>query len=198
MKAPIFSNLHEIIDEDFDLIFPVEIRRKSATHFTPIKIARAAAEFLVTAPNVRILDIGSGAGKFCMVGALTTKGHFTGVEQHAHLSKCANEIVNKYGLENVSFLNINMDRVKFSDFEGFYLFNPFYENLSPESAIDPSIYLDDELYLEYSNYVHQQLEKMPIGTRVVTYHSSGPEIPSSYTLKDSLFRTHLKFWVKVK
>jgi predicted RNA methylase len=196
MNANKLKNIHEVMDEDFDLIFPLEIRRKSATHFTPIKIAKAAAEFLATEPGIRILDVGSGAGKFCIVGALLTKAHFTGVEQRKSLSDCANEIANKFELENVSFLNANMNRVKFSDFGAFYLFNPFFENLSPESAIDQKVFLDDELYLEYSDYVQKQLSTMPIGTRVVTYHSSGPEIPNTYKLKDSLFKTHLKFWIK--
>jgi type I restriction-modification system DNA methylase subunit len=74
-----FKNIQDLIDEDFDLIFPLEIRRKSATHFTPIKIAKAAAEFLATEPGIRILDVGSGAGKFCIVGALITNAHYTGV-----------------------------------------------------------------------------------------------------------------------
>ena len=84
MNPSKLKNLHDLTDEEFDLIFPLEIRRKSATHFTPIKIAKAAAQFLATEPNIRILDVGSGAGKFCFVGALTTNAHFTGVEQRAN------------------------------------------------------------------------------------------------------------------
>lgn len=196
MKTDKLKKLDEILDEDFDMVFPLEIRRKSSTHFTPIKIAKAAAQFLATQEGIRILDVGSGAGKFCFIGALTTNGHFTGVEQRKSLSDCANEIANKHEIENVSFLNANINRVKFKDFSAFYLFNPFFENLSPESAIDQKVYLDDELFLEYSDYVQKQLDQMPSGTRVATYHSSGPEIPNSYKLINSLFKTHLKFWEK--
>lgn len=196
MNSSKLKNIYDLTDEDFDLIFPLEIRRKSPTHFTPIKIAKAAAQFLATEPNIRILDVGSGAGKFCFIGALTTNAHFTGVEQRANYCKCGDDIANKYNLDNVSFLNTNIDNIKFKDFNAFYLFNPFFENLSPESALDQTVFLDDELYLEYSAYVHKQLEQMPVGTRVVTYHSSGPEIPSTYQLIDSLFKTYLKFWIK--
>ena len=43
-------------------------------HWTPVHVARRAAQFLVTGPETRVLDVGSGPGKFCLVGALATQG----------------------------------------------------------------------------------------------------------------------------
>ena len=77
-------NIH-ITDEQFNTIYPTSIRRLSEKHWTPVSVAKAAAEFLVTNPGTRVLDIGSGAGKFCMVGAVHTRGFFTGVEQREEL-----------------------------------------------------------------------------------------------------------------
>lgn len=75
----------EITDEEFNRIYPPKISKLAEKHFTPLAIAKAASEFLVTKPRARVLDIGSGAGKFCMVGATHTQGHFTGIEQRSGL-----------------------------------------------------------------------------------------------------------------
>mgnify|MGYP000969840975 CR=1 FL=1 len=73
--------IHAPEDDRFDLAYPPEIRAKSKAHWTPVSIARRAAEFLVREPGTRVLDIGCGPGKFCIVGALGTEGRFTGIEQ---------------------------------------------------------------------------------------------------------------------
>ena len=95
----VFDDLKQgeaVTDEEFDVIYPTDIQTLSRRHFTPIAIAKMAAEYLADQPNARILDIGSGVGKFCMIGAACTKGHFTGVEQRENLSNLANEITKAY------------------------------------------------------------------------------------------------------
>ena len=78
-------------DAAFDKLYPVAIRHLSEIHWTPINVARAAAEFLVNGnPNARIVDVGAGAGKFCMVGSYYTGGHFTGIEQKQNLVRAGN------------------------------------------------------------------------------------------------------------
>ena len=73
--------IHALEDSRFDLVYPREIRELSDRHWTPVEVARKAAVFLVREPGTRVLDIGCGPGKFCIVGALATDGRFTGVEQ---------------------------------------------------------------------------------------------------------------------
>ena len=58
-------------DDDFDGIYPEEVRPMAFTHFTPIEIAIRAAKFLVQKSGTKVLDIGSGAGKFCKVAIST-------------------------------------------------------------------------------------------------------------------------------
>jgi hypothetical protein len=73
---------HELIrDRDFDSLFPDMYQEISDTHWTPVEIARRAAQLLVADSSTRVLDVGSGIGKFCLIGALTTSAHFVGVEQ---------------------------------------------------------------------------------------------------------------------
>ncbi len=68
-------------DEKFDLIYPPEVRELSSIFWTPVRIAAEAAELLAVTPATRVLDIGCGPGKFCLVAAKLTEGSFTGIEQ---------------------------------------------------------------------------------------------------------------------
>ena len=68
-----------IDDDDFDEIYPEDIRPMAFTHFTPVEMAIKSAKFLVQKSGTKVLDIGSGAGKFCMIGSACTDGHFSGV-----------------------------------------------------------------------------------------------------------------------
>ena len=58
-----------IEDEKFDQIYPARIRKLSPLQWTPVRVAAEAAKLLVTVPGTRVLDIGCGPGKFCLVGA---------------------------------------------------------------------------------------------------------------------------------
>ena len=48
----------EIEDDAFDTIFPLRYRKISKIHFTPVKVAQVAAQYLVVKPGTRVLDIG--------------------------------------------------------------------------------------------------------------------------------------------
>jgi Methyltransferase domain len=190
------SNKH-VEDEEFDLIYPQYIRPKADTHFTPIQVCKVAARLLTRKPNAKILDIGSGVGKFCSVGAVCTDGYFYGVEQREGLCNIANEVCDKYGLTNVEIIHANVMDLSFSDYDAFYFFNSFQENLSLEEKIDDEVALTRELYVQYTNYVRSQLATRPVGTTVVTYYSFMREIPDSYMCVLSLFDDKLKYWEKI-
>jgi hypothetical protein len=91
----------EMEDREFDMMFPKAIQAESEFHFTPIKIAKLAAEYLADSKETKILDIGSGAGKFCMIGSVCTDAFFVGVEQRIHLNSLATQISRKYELTNL-------------------------------------------------------------------------------------------------
>jgi len=190
------KNNQVITDEDFDQLFPEEMRSAAAFHFTPVEIAKAAAEFLVEKKGVKILDIGSGAGKFCLIGATLTEGHFTGVEQRAPLVEVAQRLAMEYNLRNTHFIHGNIINFDFSDFNAFYIFNPFMEHQTPDDSFNTKLKIDRSLYFSYSKFVKEQLAQMPVGTRLVTYFSHGDEVPASFVKVGGDEAAKLRFWVK--
>lgn len=157
-----------ITDDDFDAIYPEKIRMLGRKHWSSVSASKLASEFLVQAPGTRVLDIGSGAGKFCMIGASNTKGHFTGVEQRLELIKLSRRISDSYRLHNVEFLHANITSINFNDYDAFYFYNSFYENIDRINRIDNSIKLDIQLYHLYSEYIVEQFASLPLGTRLVS------------------------------
>lgn len=184
-------------DTTFNELYPSRIKRLAARHWTPVAVAKFAAEYLVDKPYKKVLDIGSGAGKFCLVGAASTTGMFYGVEQRASLVKLSKKIVDKYDLANVEFIHSNINEISFSDYEAFYFYNSFYENIDSSCSIDKTILPERELFYSYSKYVKEQLEQTPIGTRLVTYSSNGEEIPDSFKLEYIACEGVLILWQKI-
>jgi SAM-dependent methyltransferase len=186
----------EVTDDEFDDIYPYDIQDLSKRHFTPIAIAKMAAEYLAPTPNTRVLDIGSGVGKFCMIGSCCTDGHFTGVEQRENLHELSKEIAEEYELNNVKFIHGNILDIDFTAFDSFYFFNAFFENILKEDSIDKEVELNKDLFFTYSVYVRRQLAKMPIGTKLATYFAYSEEIPLNYTIVSTQLEGRFKLWEK--
>lgn len=187
----------DILDKDFDLLYPEKWRAISNRHFTPIEVAKTAAAYLVDKKGTEVLDVGAGIGKFCMIGAACTEGYFVGVEQRKQLCTVAKHISREHRIENIAFIHANVKDISFKAYKAFYIFNPFFENIYPSETIDNEVELLHELYHIYSLYVKEQLEGMPIGTKLATYHSFLTEVPDSYKVKFIAFENNLKMWQKM-
>jgi SAM-dependent methyltransferase len=185
-----------IEDEKFDQIYPARIQKLSPLQWTPVRIAAEAAKLLVIAPGTRVLDLGCGPGKFCLVAASLTDGHFTGVEQRADLAAAARAAAIVLELTNIEILHGNVTDLAFADYDTFYLYNPFEENMARGHKIDAAVPLSPVLFKRYNNYVAAQLGSMPVGTRVVTYAGYADEIPACYDCESALFQDELKLWIK--
>lgn len=184
-------------DEHFNKLYPYYIRVLAGRHWTPVKIARAAAGFLANENGKKILDIGSGVGKFCLCAAHYNPGcAYYGFEQRGNLVQCAEDAKQKLQLENVYFTHTNMTEVNFMAYDHFYFFNSFYEHLEPDVKIDRNIQHSFDFYEYYSRYLFEQLEKLPPGTKLCTYFGRITQVPQTYELLDTLFDEKLKFWVK--
>ena len=185
-------------DFQFNQLYPLSIQELASKHWTPLAVARHAAEFLAAENNARILDIGSGVGKFCLGAAShKPKAFYYGVEQRQQLISYAETAKELLCLENVSFIHGNFTQLDFKNYDHFYFYNSFYENLKGSTKIDDSIKYTGELFHYYTRYLYQQLDQMPAATRLATYHSLEDEIPPDYHVVGSELDNLLKFWIKV-
>lgn len=187
-----------VSDDEFNSIYPENISALAAKNWTPMSIAKSAAEFLAEKPGTRVLDIGSGAGKFCLIGAACTKGHFTGVEQRPNLVQLSTKLSASYDIQNIKFIHANIVSLKFADYQAFYFYNSFFENIDKINRIDDAIALDADLYHVYSIHVFEQFNFLPPGTRVVTYCSPVNLVPQTFKLQASSDDGLLKFLEKVE
>jgi hypothetical protein len=188
-----------VSDDEFDGIYPDWVRKVSESHWTPIEVARRAAELLAVGPHVKILDVGSGAGKFCVVAASVTDGTFVGVEQRGKLVEIARQAAQRCGTPRARFLHNNAMSVDWSEFDGFYLFNPFYEFIARSlTPIEEPVVLSRERYTEYVVATAVKLFTARVGARVVTYHGFGGPMPIGYRrlLREPVGSQYLELWEK--
>lgn len=185
-------------DAEFNTLYPLSVQALARRHWTPLNVALKAAIFLAGDSNVRILDIGSGVGKFCLAAAhQTPRAIYYGIEQRKSLITYANTAKKLLQLENVSFIHGNFTQLDLKKYDHFYFYNAFYENLAGTDKIDDSIDYSGELYNYYNRYLFKQLEQKPSGTRLCTLCSLEDEIPPDFHVISSEMDDHLKFWVKV-
>jgi len=179
-------------------LYPEAIRSLARMHWSPLYIIQKVVSYLTPNDKVKVLDIGSGVGTFCLAGAYYKPSvSFFGVEQRKSLVEHSQTALEKLGLQNVQFIHRNFTQLNLSEYDHFYFYNSFFENLDGTDKIDNEIVYSNELYNYYSIYLYNQLEKMPIGTRVATYCSWGDEMPPCYQVTETHFNDLLKFWIKM-
>jgi len=182
-------------DAAFNRLYPTDMQLLAKRHWTPIHITELAVEFLASKGS-RILDIGSGVGKFCLAGACyALDAQFVGVEQRKYLIDHAQKAQRTLGIHNASFINANFTQLNLREFDHFYFFNSFEENIDLGDRIDESIGYSSSLYQYYTRYLYVGLHRMPKRTKIATYHYFG-EMPKGYDLVDSYSNGDLNFWEK--
>lgn len=188
-----------VVDSIFDDVYPLAMRAVSSSFWTPVSVAVRAADLLVHGKADRILDVGSGVGKFCIVGGASTRATFVGVEQRSHFVRAAEEARQRVGVRSVQFIQGSFDDVDITDFDGVYFFNPFEENLwGADTQLDHSVELSEARFFADIEASKSMLERARIGTRVVTYHGFGGDMPPSYelVLSEPIRTDKLELWIK--
>jgi len=184
-------------DARFHKLYPDSLQCLSRNHWTALSVASKAANFLAAENGARILDIGSGIGKFCLAAAYyKPRALYFGVEQRKDLVEYGETARLRLGLNNVSFIHGNFTRVDFENYDHFYFYNAFYENVASAEKIDDNISCSIELYNYYNYYLYKQLEKMPSGTRVATFYGAEDIMPPAYHVGGSDLDDLLKYWVR--
>ena len=187
-------------DAVFDLVYPEDVRRVSARFWTPVEVASTAGRWLSALGARSVLDVGSGAGKFCIVANLTSGCTVTGVEQRAHLIDTAQNAAAAYGAR-AAYRHATIESVDPGPFDAFYLFNPFGENLyHPAQQLDAEPELSALRYMNDLSIMEHWLDCAPLHTCFVTYHGFGGRIPGSYAMLRSQAKgcDHLRLWRKMQ
>jgi hypothetical protein len=129
--------------------------------------------------SMRVLDVGAGVGKCCLVGAMSSRATWFGVEQHAACALVAEQLSRELGVSaRTRFLHGDVFGLDWEDFDALYLYNPFELSLFSESAgpDNPAEYLAQIADAE------DRLARMGVGTRVVTLNGFGGTMPPTYRL----------------
>lgn len=176
---------HEVEDDAVDRLLPPWVSALSEVHWTPVAVAAAAAAFLTDErrQSARVLDVGAGAGKFCVVGAASTGARFEGVERNPALVGVATLLARDIGVDRVHFHCAAMEQLDWQSYHGLYFFNPFGEYFIE----DGSKILEGQPrgWRAYAHQVRTAIAKlylMPTGTRVATYHGLGASLPPGFDL----------------
>lgn len=186
----------------FDRFLPPELQAVSEHHWTPLVAAMRAAQWL-DEMNVRtVLDIGSGAGKFCVAAALASECRFIGLEQRAHLVSAARDLARVFKVDSrVAFINGTLEQTRLPETDAYYLYNPFGENLfGPADQIDDEVELGEGRYHRNVSTIESLLDEAPMGTYVLTYNGFGGDIPVSYRQlrSDHELPSVLRMWRKTR
>jgi hypothetical protein len=169
-------------DSEFDLVYPPEIRRVSPTFWTPVDVARTGADWLDAVGCKALLDVGAGAGKFCVVASLVMGRRVTGIEQRGHLTEIGIAAAAYYGAQ-VDYVHGTIETIDVGRFDAFYLFNPFGENFyAPTEQLDAEVELSALRRMHDVTIVEHWLDNAPPGTHLLTYHGFGGRIPANYAL----------------
>lgn len=169
-------------DYAFDRYLPFELRGVSRRYWTPLAVARRAGEWLEQYGATRTLDIGSGAGKFCVATALVSSGEFIGVEHRARLVVAARELATRFEVaDRVSFVEGAFGRMETPEADAYYVYNPFGENLYDyRECLDEQVELTHGRYLGDIAATERLLLEAPIGTLLLSYNGFGGRVAGNW------------------
>lgn len=175
MRSPVSDIL-------FDRFLPSAARSVSAMYWTPLAAAVVAARWFDEVGARTVLDIGSGAGKFCVAAALASKASFVGVEHRANLVDVARQLARQFRIaDRASFLHEPFAADIAVGADAYYLYNPFGENLFERAEqLDASVELGDPRYLRDVAFAEDLLKRAAVGTHLVTYSGFGGLVPRTY------------------
>jgi hypothetical protein len=185
-----------IDDAVFDQLYPDHVARLSGVHWTPVSVALRAAELLAPEAGMRVLDVGAGAGKLCCLGAIARSGTWHGIERDPALVAVA--------IETAGRLEVD-DRTRFdpgdaldADWRGHdsvYLYNPFESQLFGGGFARVA---GGAGFVEQVTRAQDRLSELARGTRVVTFHGFGGDMPPDFALAslEDAAGGRLALWIK--
>lgn len=194
--------LEPLADHAFDAHLPANLQELSARHWTPLEVVVRGMQWLRSAGASTVVDIGSGAGKFCVAGALASECTFLGIERRPRLVLAARDLASTFGVaDRVRFMNAAFGDITVPLADAYYFFNPFAENLFGTSdRIDEEVSLTAERFGAEIRNTRMLLMDLPTGALVLTYHGYGGRLPKTFqsVRLDRTFTGELQLWEKKK
>lgn len=185
-----------VSDAELDRVFPDELRDRSHLHWTPVAVAIRAAELLAPSSDLRVLDVGAGVGKVCVIGALVTGAVWWGIEQDAVQVAAAHHAAWALGIgHRTRFVHGDGSRLAWDEFDAFYFYNPFTTVMLAPHASPFVRYATIQSTLRR---VEQRLAVARPGTRVVTFHGFGGQLPAGFTQveREPAGEGALELWIR--
>lgn len=187
-----------VTDARFDELLPARPRLRSAHYWSSVQVAQTAAAWLTGAGATRVLDVGSGVGKFCAIASLSSGRRVWGVEVRPDLIFASRKLAQRLSAE-VVILESPLEALDTARFDGFYFFNPFAEHLAePHERYDDHFPGSVDGFLRDVRTVERWLRAAPPGSAMVSYNGLGGRIPLSWTVEQSMVLggDHLRLWIK--
>lgn len=168
-----------VSDDTFDEIYPEPIRRASSAHWTPLRVCKRVVELLGVQPGERLLDVGSGPGKFCIAAAAMSGARVRGVERQPRLVEVAREAARRLEVQ-VDFREGTFIDEDPKVYDAAYFFNPFTETIllpgMQEFAADRNAGRSGADVTAAEIF----LGSAPPGFRVATFCGFGGRVPPEY------------------
>ena len=171
-------------DRAFDRFLPEPLQQVSEEFWSPLIVARRAAEWFADLGVRSVVDVGSGAGKFCVASALWGECRFTGIEQRPFLVKSARALARLFDVnDRVHFVLGSLGEVPTPVADAYYFFNPFGDysvGLHPRAELDRAAAL--ERHARDVEEAVQLLREVPAGTCLLALNGFGGSLPPGFTL----------------
>lgn len=190
---------HRSSEASFDDHLETRWRWPSELHWSPVEVCEQAARLLNPTAAERVLDVGSGVGKFCIIGASVTPGTYVGVERRPRLVEQAWAAAKSAGAERVAFICADAFDIDWAVYDCLYLYNPFEEaTFAPPYLIDAHLALGDEVRAFNVAETSRRLSQLRPGTRVATYHGFGGKMPPGFkrSFKGWAGSGELEVWIR--
>ena len=185
-----------IDDAAFDQLYSDAVRRLSIVHWTPVSVALRAAELLAPIDGMRVLDVGAGAGKLCCLGAVGRAGTWHGIERDPALVEAARQLAHRLEVDHCTrFVPGDALAVDWCGFDSVYLYNPFESQRFGGGFARAA---GGAGFAEQVARTEARLAELSPGTRVVTFHGFGGEVPPGFALAalEEIEGGELALWIK--
>lgn len=169
-------------DRVFDKTLTRRLRAASPVHWTPLEVVARVARWIDEREIRTVVDIGSGAGKFCVAAALMTRSRYVGIEHRPWLVDAASRLAASMGVgDRVAFSCCALGDAPLPPADAYYLFNPFGENLfDGEETLAADVDLGLERYRRDVIATKAAFDAAPEGTFAIVYNGFGGRMPPRY------------------